>query len=96
MPTTLAPELPPPRPDITRCTTCDAQIIWTVTEAQRRLPVDAEPNPAGNTAIYQDHVGRWRSRGLNRDRPDVEAYETRHMPHFATCTTPPLRRVRRT
>ncbi|NUP19040.1 MAG: hypothetical protein HOZ81_23705 [Streptomyces sp.] len=75
--------------DVAQCGTCGERIRWTVTVAGRRQAVNAEPNPAGNIAAYVDGVGTLRSRSLSADRPNVETYERRYMPHIATCTAPP-------
>ncbi|WKV74247.1 hypothetical protein AW27_026470 [Streptomyces sp. PCS3-D2] len=74
--------------DVTACNRCGQPIRWTITAAGRRQAVNAEPNPLGNLAAYRDGVGTLRSRGLTADRPDVETYERRYMPHAATCTAP--------
>ncbi|MFE5675079.1 hypothetical protein ACFQ7B_07685 [Streptomyces erythrochromogenes] len=75
--------------DVASCGSCAAAIRWTVTVAGRRLAVNADPNTLGNVAVYRDGVGTLRSRSLSADRPDVETYERRYMPHVATCTAPP-------
>lgn len=74
--------------DVVPCSSCGQGIRWTITAAGRRQAVDADPNPAGNIAAYRDGVGTYRSRGLTVDRPNVETYERRYMPHAATCTAP--------
>ncbi|MGW2580812.1 hypothetical protein ACWCYZ_05645 [Streptomyces virginiae] len=75
--------------DVTTCASCGQSIRWTITAAGRRQAVNADPNTAGNLAVYRDGIGTLRSRGLTVDRPDVETYEARYMPHAATCTAPP-------
>lgn len=71
-----------PRPSY--CTACGAPIRWTVTEGRKRLAVDAEPNPAGNTAVSRDGRGTWLSRRPTEELP-LAPYEKLHMPHPATC-----------
>lgn len=78
--------------DISTCTTCGAQILWTTTERGALQPVDAEPNENGNVAVRKDGAGRLRSRGISGERPLLEHEEHLHMPHHATCTNPPPRR----
>lgn len=78
----------PSAADVARCDTCGARIIWTVTAAGRRMPVDADPDPAGNTAVYADVTGRLRSRAITTERPTLEGSEWLAMPHAATCTRP--------
>jgi hypothetical protein len=34
------------------CRSCKAQIIWTMTERGRRMPVDAEPSKKGNIMLH--------------------------------------------
>lgn len=75
------------------CEGCRAPILWTVTAATgRRMPVDAEPDQAENTAVYADGTGRLRSRAITGERPTLEHAEQLHMPHAATCTVPRPRR----
>jgi hypothetical protein len=71
-----------PRPSY--CPACGASIRWTVTEARKRLAVDAVPNPAGNTAVSRDGRGTWLSRRPTEELP-LAPYEKLHMPHPATC-----------
>ncbi|WP_327594628.1 hypothetical protein [Streptomyces chartreusis] len=71
-----------PRPS--NCPTCGAPIRWTVTEARKRLAVDAAPNPEGNTAVSRDGRGTWLSRRPTEELP-LAPYEKLHMPHVATC-----------
>lgn len=63
---------------------CGGPILWTVTSTGNRLPVDPEPNPAGNVAVYRDHTKTLRSRVVSAERP-LETFERPAMPHFATC-----------
>ncbi|MGW3971130.1 hypothetical protein ACWEFD_17760 [Streptomyces ardesiacus] len=71
-----------PRPS--HCPTCGASIRWTVTEARKRLAVDAAPHPAGNTAVSRDGRGTYLSRRPTEELP-LAPYEKLHMPHVATC-----------
>lgn len=70
------------------CGRCGARIRWTTTEAGHRLAVDADPSDDGNTLVYQDGTGRWRSRRPRSGYHDT-GYETRHKPHVATCPRVP-------
>ena len=78
-----------PRPS--RCSSCGAPIWWTVTEARKRLAVDAVPRPDGNTAVSRDGRGTWLSRRPTEELP-LAPFEKLHMPHVATCGAqkPPL------
>lgn len=88
----------PSAADVALCDWCHAKILWTVTAAtSSRMAVNAEPDPTGNTAVYTDATGRYRSRALTTERPTLEGSEWQAMPHFATCTRPrPSRTPRRT
>lgn len=71
-----------PRPS--QCPACGAPIWWTVTEARKRLAVDATPHPDGNTAVSRDGRGTWLSRRPTEELP-LAPFEKLHMPHVATC-----------
>ncbi|GHA28889.1 hypothetical protein GCM10010372_30960 [Streptomyces tauricus] len=66
------------------CRDCRRPILWTITEAGRRLAVDPDPDPAGNAACWRDGTGAWRSRRPSADLP-LCGWERLHMPHIATC-----------
>ncbi|MCL6734418.1 hypothetical protein [Streptomyces neyagawaensis] len=68
------------------CHDCHRPILWTITEAGKRLAVDPDPDTAGNTAIWRDGTGRWRSRRPSTDLP-LTGWERLHKPHVATCPT---------
>lgn len=87
----------PSAADVVACDYCGADIIWTITTAGHRMPVNAEPDDRGNQAVRADVTGTMRSRALAADRPSLEGGEWQAMPHFATCTRPrPPRTPRRT
>ncbi|MFB4285674.1 hypothetical protein ACBJ59_61180 [Nonomuraea sp. MTCD27] len=66
---------------------CGELVLITMTEHGRRMPVDAQPHPDGNQAVFKDGTGRWRSRSLSgRDARPPEHLESTFMPHVATCT----------
>lgn len=69
---------------LARCSDCGRGVLWTITEAGRRLAVDPEPDEAGNTAVYQDGAGTWRSRRPTNERP-LTGWERLHTPHVASC-----------
>jgi hypothetical protein len=58
-----------------RCTSCQAEILWTVTEAGKRMPVDA--TPAGKVTVLVK----------NPDGSDTPVSKSRdhYVSHFATC-----------
>ncbi|MFC8276278.1 hypothetical protein ACFUJR_27855 [Streptomyces sp. NPDC057271] len=82
--------------DVSSCSGCGGRIRWTVTATGRRQAVNADPDEAGNLAVYADGTGRLRSRGLTTERPALEHLEWRAMPHAATCTRPVPRRQAQT
>lgn len=85
----------PSTSDIRTCGTCLAPIVWTLTDAGKKMPVDAEEDPAGNQAVYKDDTGTIRSRALNGAASiELRPHEWRARPHFASCAAPPLRAPR--
>ncbi|GIH91973.1 J domain-containing protein [Planobispora siamensis] len=73
--------------DIKPCSRCGADIRWTLTEARKRLAVNAEPDPDGNTAVVRDVAGTLRSRAVTAERP-LLPHERLMKPHAATCAPP--------
>ncbi|WP_405759524.1 hypothetical protein OG234_13545 [Streptomyces sp. NBC_01420] len=74
-------------PKPAHCTSCGAPIWWTITDAGRRLAVDAAPDPEkGNTAVMRDGRGTYVSRRPTDELP-LMAWEKLHVPHVATCET---------
>lgn len=74
--------------DRARCRSCAAPIVWAVTTAHRRMPLDPTPDPAGNVvmtaAIETDDDGRLLP--VVRVLHDGDThYGDRYRPHFATC-----------
>jgi len=69
---------------VTRCAVCGSEVLWTVTEAGKRLAVDPRPDEAGNTTAYRDGLGVWRSRRPSQELP-IAPWERLYMPHAATC-----------
>ena len=66
------------------CRSCDAAIRWAVSDASgKRMPIDAEPVPAGNLAVRLDE-GVLRARSAPADAK-LSAGEKRGVSHFATC-----------
>lgn len=76
------PSCPATSLEITTCRTCDARILWGRTINAKSIPLDAEPNPAGNclidrTGIVTVNTGDWTPIG-----------STRHHAHHSTCPNP--------
>lgn len=72
------------------CPACHRPVLFTSTQpgattpGGKRLAVDRQPDPAGNTAVRRDGTGRYVSRRVTEARP-LLGYERLHMPHPATC-----------
>ncbi|MEW2164352.1 hypothetical protein AB0912_15370 [Streptomyces sp. NPDC007084] len=73
-----------------RCPDCNAEILWTRTQpgattaGGKRMAVNPNPDPAGNTAVRRDGTGTWISRRVTKELP-LWGPERLHMPHQATC-----------
>jgi len=68
---------------VNRCQACDAPLRWAATTAGRRMPLNANPDPAGNVTLDDDGIARvWSGADLVRCR---EAGRLLYMPHHATC-----------
>ncbi|MEW2068453.1 hypothetical protein [Streptomyces sp. NPDC007346] len=66
------------------CADCRREVLWTITEAGKRLAVDPEPSPEGNAAVYRDGTGTRRSRRPSAEMP-LMGWERLHVPHIANC-----------
>ncbi|MGW7710907.1 hypothetical protein [Streptomyces sp. NPDC054771] len=69
------------------CPVCGQDVVWTITEAGKRLAVDAVPDPVGNAAVYRDGTGTYRSRRPSEELP-LMGWERLHVPHVASCGVP--------
>lgn len=71
------------------CRSCGAGIVWAVTTSGKRMPLDADPTPAGNvqTTVEPPHdVLRAEVLGpLEVELLDPDARAGLRMPHHATC-----------
>ena len=71
-----------PRYETAPCGSCKRPVIWTLTDRDKRMPVDATPSTAGSVALSMLD-GQVRSRvvevKLRFGRRDL------HTSHFATC-----------
>lgn len=89
--------------DAVPCPSCaaadvEAWIIFAIVSNNQgrkpsKMPVDAEPNDKGNVAAFRDVHKRLTGRVLVKDQQPAP-YETRYMPHFATCKDPGAHRRR--
>jgi len=66
------------------CRSCSAAIIWALTEARKRMPLDRQPDPDGSLLAYCDELGGWHCRAYVPGET-VRAPWKRFTSHFATC-----------
>jgi len=78
------------QPNITRCRSCGAPIIWRTTSSGKSMPCDAYPvnivpNPKSKNK-YLDRFGKI----IGGDITDAAGDHTElvHVPHWATCDKP--------
>lgn len=65
-----------------RCKSCDATIIWAITDHGKSMPIDAQPSANGNVELRLDHGGAYRAKvhaGPNGHTGQL------HTSHFVTC-----------
>lgn len=82
---------------LSRCRTCDAPIVWTITSNGKRMPIDAEPVVAPRGFRIDEELLDEAQQGFNDDelRPGKELVATftatpapgekLYLSHFATC-----------
>ena len=63
------------------CKSCGARILWAVTPAGKKIPLDAEPHPDGNIAI--SHAREWAPILASVVKPGSQ--DGLRKTHFATC-----------
>ncbi len=83
-----------------RCRACGAVIVWALSEAGRRMPVDVEPAPGGSLELYTEYFpdGSPVEPGVQRVRrrpPDRLESSPTWWPHWATCASPGRRPPKR-
>lgn len=70
------------------CESCNAQIIWAVTETGKRIPVDAEPVAGGDIELVEQRgspLARVLGAASLFDTEDDGAARCTHLNHFDTC-----------
>ena len=74
----------------TRCSSCGAPIVWAVTDAGKRIPVDVATSARGNLAL----VSEWTQGGTVLRASVVKPGDVPlcHLSHFATCVNAALHR----
>ena len=68
----------------TKCRACGQPIIWATTKNDKMMPIDAEPDPAGNVELHGDRGVRFAR--VHAGPPGMFDDWTAYMPHHATCT----------
>jgi hypothetical protein len=66
-----------PKATTAKCRSCDADIVWALTEADKRIPLDAAPAADGNLVLV-DGVAR-------APRIDDAPGAVTYVSHYATC-----------
>lgn len=69
-----------------RCESCQASIVWARTQRGERMPVDADPSPAGNVVVTGE--GRERRAGVltkGQAAGARAAGQELFLSHFASC-----------
>lgn len=79
---------PRPRTDHGTCGKCARPVLWAKTRNNATIPLDPEPNDAGNQAGARDVHGTMRVHVIT-DEDRQEGWERRYMPHMATCGANP-------
>lgn len=67
-----------------RCGSCDAQILWVVSESGKAVPLDLAPDPTGRVVIETPDDPREAAVGRVLKKGE-ETTEPRFTSHFATC-----------
>lgn len=70
------------------CGSCEAEIIWTVTEKGKRMPVDRAPRADGNVKLEHRPGRPPLARVVGKGNGT-------HTSHFATCPNAGSHRTRR-
>ena len=81
-----------PLPGYDTCRSCNAPIIWAVTERGRDMPVNAEPSPDGSIQLLEHESSTPLARVLKV--ADRFGKTNLHRSHFADCPDAPKWRTR--
>lgn len=82
------PTKPEDRPDETsHCRTCQAEIIWVVTEKGKKMPIDAEPTSSDDGRFRKERLDPNGDKVVHFVRDDELASNDRplYASHFQTC-----------
>ncbi len=61
-----------------QCRTCEAPIVWALTQNGKKMPLDAEPSAEGTFVLMNGST--WRAKP-----EDIAVHRPLHTSHFATC-----------
>ncbi len=78
--------LPPKeKPGIAHCRSCDAPIIWVVTEKDKKMPIDAEPSPEGTFIKFRLDANGDKIVHFVKESERAATTKPLYASHFATC-----------
>jgi len=67
-----------------RCKSCGAEIVWALTDQDKKMPVDAAPADDGNITLnWLPSLNEYRAIVVGARTPN--AHGPRYKSHFATC-----------
>lgn len=66
-----------------KCRACGRLFFWAITANKKRMPIDIEPNPAGNCEVSTAHGAPFVT--VHKGPPGMLDDWTPFMTHFATC-----------
>ncbi len=66
------------------CRSCRAPILWAITNAGRRMPLNAQPDPDGLLITWTNNSGELRVSALATGETTGRPHYTSH---FATCSS---------
>lgn len=70
---------------MSKCKSCDAEIIWVKTEKGKSMPIDAEPSVEGQfLKVRVDENGTKHVQYLG-EREAADCTRPLYLSHFATC-----------
>ncbi len=74
---------------MTTCRSCGAPVLWAVTAAGKRIPLDPEPQPDGNVVIASEVHPRTSVECVHAEvvpaRSAIHPDRLRYQAHFASC-----------
>jgi hypothetical protein len=75
----------PPAYPTAPCTSCGALMIWTVTTAGKRMPIDAAPAADGNVKLTDRGAAMPPLAVVTTNPAQLFGVKQRWKSHFATC-----------